>query len=769
MPRIKNPNIKDKEPIKIDGFVTWSDEEGLKTAIASAGKAISSVQPIMRDSASIDFAFRDGDSTIRPGFDREDYEFFRPNESIPVHLNAITYACMRMYNKVGIIKNTVDTMSDFTAQGIKIVHPKPGVQAFFQNWFEQVGGPQVSERFSNYFYRAGNAIAQRTTAKLVARVEEDLRRGWARARAANDNSTYDIRPEPSDKAPRRTIPWSYSFFNPAAVKVIGGEIAMFAGKPAYGLSIPTTLSNTIKNPKTDLEKQAVASLPSYVIDAVRKGNKYVTLDQSRLIAAHYKKDDWEPWAMPLTYAVMDDLILLQKMKLADLAALDGAISHIRIWKLGSLDHKIFPTPASVEKLSEILQHAGGGGSMDFIWGPELSIEETKTDIQSFLGIKKYEPVLTNIYAGLGIPRSLTGTGGGFTSDFLSLKTLIERLNYGRDALIKFWNREIKIVQQAMRFAEPAQIEFKHMVLADEAAQHQLLINLLDRDVISLERIREHFGFVPDVEDSTIRREYKKRGSKKVPPKVSPYHDAHPELTLEKIFAQTGAVTPSEVGLELDARTEDEVTPLDLKKQGVDLQKDQHQHNKRINNLKIKNDHNLKLQQQKDGTSLKRLTIKQGNNVDESLPGTPGQGRPKNSKDTGPRKQRRVLPRSSADFLSVEVWATKAQRALAEEVHPVYLKKCKKENMRQLTTAEVEDVEHLKFALLCNMEPFTKINTNTVAQLLRTPLQKYSEVEDYWKGCVATHMEKTGAMPTIDEFHQIQSYVYALAKADLNEK
>jgi hypothetical protein len=57
----------------------------------------------------------------------------------------------------------------------------------------------------------------------------------------------------------------------------------------------------------------------------------------------------------------------------------------------------------------------GGGVMDLVWGPEIDLVETKTDVHHFLGQTKYEPVLTAIYAGLGIPPTLTGASAGAAS------------------------------------------------------------------------------------------------------------------------------------------------------------------------------------------------------------------------------------------------------------------------------------------------------------------------------------------------------------------
>jgi hypothetical protein len=132
----------------------------------------------------------------------------------------------------------------------------------------------------------------------------------------------------------------------------------------------------------------------------------------------------------------------EKMKLADLAALDGAISQIRLWRVGSLDHKIIPKQDVIKKLRDILASNTGGGTMDLIWGPELDFKESQSQVYKFLGSEKYQPVLTSIYAGLGIPPTLTGasTGGGYTNNYVSLKTLIERLEYGRQLLTQFWQK-----------------------------------------------------------------------------------------------------------------------------------------------------------------------------------------------------------------------------------------------------------------------------------------------------------------------------------------
>ena len=89
----------------------------------------------------------------------------------------------------------------------------------------------------------------------------------------------------------------------------------------------------------------------------------------------------------------------------------------------ALDHKIIPTAAATKRLRNQLASHVGGGTMDFVWGPELQFKESSSQVYKFLGEAKYQPVLTSIYAGLGIPPTLTGasTSGGYSNNFRVFK------------------------------------------------------------------------------------------------------------------------------------------------------------------------------------------------------------------------------------------------------------------------------------------------------------------------------------------------------------
>jgi len=347
------------------------------------------------------------------------------------------------------------------------------------------------------------------------------------------------------------------------------------------------------------------------------------------------------------------------------------------------------------------------------------LQEMNTHVYQFLGEAKYVPVLNAIYAGLGIPQTLTGNaqgGSGFTNNFVSLKTLIERLEYGRDVLRAFWEGEMEMIRKARGFRLPAELHFDHPTLSDEAAEKQLLFKLAEGNYISSETLLERFGEKPVIERTRVKNEYKMRKSGRMVRKASPYENPDPEFDFKKIVLQTGQATPSEVGLELEENKKGEVSMLDqqsklqekqmnqdhelAKKQQVvdhELQRDQHEHNKM-----------LKEKKQVDDQKIKRAQIK------IQPKGRPGEGRPSQSKDKQKRKQKNVTVRKSVSSMDLEMWAFDAQKQIYDMVTDAYLTAVSKKNVRSLSALETKGLEDLKFSVFWGTDPYTDISKEYVA-------------------------------------------------------
>jgi hypothetical protein len=664
----QNNSIPNAEPKNPEAYVAWGEDLASKqAAMQSCSDSLDEFTGIQKAEARWrrDFSNLDGNISSRPGLTRFDYDQFRADEAVPTKIKPVIRRAEDIYQRVGLVKNVIDLMGDFAVQGIRLVHKNKRVERFYRKWFQKVRGKDRSERFLNNLYKTGNVVLNRQTGKLNTKVTEQL----YRAVASPDMQISDL---DINNLEKREIPWKYTFIDPVFVEVAAGALSSFVQEKQYQLILPSDLRKTINSPKTDSEREVIAKLPSAIIEAAKTRKPY-PLDKDKTLVFHYKKDDWQTWAYPMIYAIMDDITVIEKLKLADMAALDGAISNIRIFKLGSLEHKIAPTKAATAKLAQILGNNVGGGTMDVVWGPDIELLESNTNVHNFLGEGKYVPHLNAVYAGLGIPPTLTGTFGasGTTNNFISLKTLTQRLQYGRDILVEFWDKEIALVQKAMGFKYPAKIEFDRMDLSNEDAEKALLVQLADRNLISDELLQSRFGFDPDMEKSRLNRENRERKSDRMIQKSGPWHDPQFQNSLKKIALQIGTVTPSQVGLDLPPRKKGEQTALDMK------------------------------QQQKQPTQL-------GNDLPKSLPGQPGEGRPKLSKDTEKRKTKVFSPQTGA---SLAIWASQAQEDIAQILNPIMLEFYQKKNLRSLSSKEYQELEDIKTKTLFCIKPFSKIDSS----------------------------------------------------------
>ena len=322
-----------------------------------------------------------------------------------------------------------------------------------------------------------------------------------------------------------------------------------------------------------------------------------------------------------------------------------------------------------------------------------------------------------IYACLGIPPTLTGTFGatGTTNNFISLKTLTERLSYVRNIVLNFWNHQLKIVQQSMGFRFSAQVEFDFMYLDDPAAMTNLLLAMADRNIVSDEFVQRHIKAKPDIEQRRVISENKGRDTKKME-KVSPYHSVDKQHSLEKISLQTGVASPSQVGVELQEKNGDESA--------------------------------LEMRRPKDQSQPDSSPVPEDPNVEEP-------GRPKNSRDTEPRKPKEFKPKNKA---SIELWAKETQDKIAEILNVGILKQFNKKNMRSLTAQEFGQAEKIKFAVLYSLDYLQSVNAEAIQTVLHTKLPNgvLKECEE-WISNAAIDMDRK---LSIKEIRNIRASFYA---------
>lgn len=668
--------IKNNVSVPIaDCYKTWDTEEEKAVAMKGLSDGLNESVAIAR---TRDFSNLLPNISSRPGMTRQDYEYFRPDEAIPGRNKDIITNVESVYQRNGLIRNIIDLMGDFASQGIRIAHPNKGKERLLNEWWERVEGNKVSERICNLLYRHANVYIRYYTAKI--RDEKKIKV------VASPDQVGLLNYGDLEK---KEIPFKYVFLDPTTVEPIGGPLSSFVNKPVYGIRLSEQMRNIIKSPKTEDERKIVNELPQDILDAANNSG-IIPMPMERVIYLSYKKDDWNRLATPMIYSILDDIILFEKLKLADLCALDGAVSKIRIFKLGNMQNKISPQQAAFAKLAEMLQNNVSGGTMDIVWGPDIEIIETDSEGFKVLGEDKYKACLNNIYAAMGIPPTLTGTYGaaGTTNNFISLKTLTERLEYGRDILTQFWSQQLALVCKSLDIRLPAQIEYDRPILANEDTEKTLLMSMADRNIISDELLRRRIGTNDKMETIRLKREERDRTNngrvQKAGPWYDPQADSKHDKELKKLALQSGQSAPSEVGMELKPKKPGESRLIDKQ---------------------------IKMKKQSVAPSGKK-----------KKKGQPGQGRPKMKKDSKKRKTKTVRPRTRG---TVEFWAKEAQNTISEIVNKMILTNYNKKNMRSLTDEQAKNAETIKFGVLCNIEPFVEVNDETIQASLSSPLPAYA--------------------------------------------
>jgi len=653
--------------------------------------------------------------SIKSDYNSSDYFFYRQGEQVPDDPKQSMYLCNLAYRRVGILKSTLDIMADFVSGGVKIVHKNKKIEKFYEAWANHVKFDNLCERFANYLFRLGTVFPYRVYGTIPVLKEKE----W--------NKIYSKTIDDMPIVEKRRIPVSYSFLNPIDVEAMNGQYATFNIEPSFRLKLHRMNTYAVNqlflqdNNRRVLDKNIVTDIPSNIIEAIKNRKNFIDLDKDNLSVYYYKKDNWEIWPFPMIHAILSDLIHLDKLNLADRSALDGAISNIRLWRLGVLTDNpqttILPQPAAINKLRNILANNVGGGTIDLVWGPELDFKESNTQVHNFLGSEKYNHVMSCIYSGLGIPPVLSGKdSGGFNNNYISMRILVERLKYGRRILKEFLMKEFKIINKAMGFNIMPKIQFTNMNIGDESTEKKLLIDLMDRDIISSEAVLDRFDFFDDVERAKIKRNMRMRG-KTIPSKASPYHNPQTEHELKKIILQSGGVAPSEVGLKLLPREDGEHTALEQR-------------------IKLAN--------------TKQFTPKNS------------EGRPKGKTDSKPRQQRKDKVRTTASqFITSFIWANDALKRIGDIMYPALCDILKHKNLREFTNNEFDEYETNKFAILSQCKSNTEVTSEVVYNILDMSPKPSVQIMKSYNKLLDRFIKLNNRKPTVDEDRQIKASSYSL--------
>lgn len=460
----------------------------------------------------------------------------------------IAYA-MEAYKGFGVVKNVIDLMCNFASEGIKIIHKAPRIQAFYRHWWEAIDGEGRVKDILRAYYKTSNVHIYTTMGKIDGFSYRKMKsaRGAEYDSQTTDTDVLDtndpaspkrkefVDKERSDPLADKEIPWRYTILNPLQMDLRGSK---YFGQSEW-VFIPdeetkTEIKNRTATTSVDVLDDTEVNLPPEFTQLTQDGNAIV-LDQAKLWVMHYMKDDHEDWADPMIWPVMNDILYKQQLRAMDMSVANSVINAITIFKLGDIANGFIADAKHFNKLSEMLRTPTY--SHNIVWNDAIKMESNYPPIEKILSIDKYKSVDRDILAGLGIPGILIGgsEGGSYSNAFLQVRTLLERLEEGRREVLKWINSQLRMIAEIMGHRQIPVVKFGQMSLKDEQAEKALILQLLDRNIISAERVHEVFDIETDIELERMRREKKIIDEEDIMTKFGPFKDPMNMLDQEEMM------------------------------------------------------------------------------------------------------------------------------------------------------------------------------------------------------------------------------------------
>lgn len=387
-------------------------------------------------------------------------------------INWVIYLCQKAYWNFSVFRNIIDAMTDFSVSNIYYRGGNAKSRKFFQDLQDTVGLLGFQEKFFTEFYRSANDFIYRFES-----IPSDNDLGKLNKRFGT-NAAQGVK-----------LPSRYIILNPCDISVqanIAFANAMMFFKRLNGYEIHR-LRFAAQNPdKANKEEiDFLNSLPKITQDQIKAGAGaiIVPLDPDILYAVFYKKQDYEPLAVPMGWPVLRDIEWKAEMKAIDMAVSRTMNNVILLIKMGyeTKDGEYMVDQQAINSMQQLFQSESVGKTLVADFTTEASF--VIPAIGDFLDPSKYQIVNEDIKQGLNY--ILAGTGEKFANQHIQVKLFIERLRQAREAFLTgFWIPEIKRLSKAMGFKSYPTPYFEDIDLKDEDSFSRIVVQLTQLGILT---------------------------------------------------------------------------------------------------------------------------------------------------------------------------------------------------------------------------------------------------------------------------------------------
>jgi hypothetical protein len=340
---------------------------------------------------------------------------------------------------------------------------------FFETLFGRINIDDLQSRFFREYYRSGNVFIYRFNAKME------------KSDAFKINQTFGL----SEANENIEIPSQYIILNPSDIQ-LQGSIAFSRG--VYYKVVTDYELQILRNPQTDEQREVFESLPEetkkLIKDTKNTGMAAVTipLNTDRLVAVFYKKQDYEPFAVPMGYPVLEDINWKQEMKQMDMAVARTTNQAILLITMGTKPEEGGVNQKNLMAMQKLFENESVGRVLisDYTTDAKFVIP----DIGNILDPKKYDVVNQDIQMGLN---NILLSDEKFANTSIKVQVFMERLKQGRRVFLEnFLMPEIRRVSKEMGFKNYPDAHFEEVDLRDTSVYSRIYSRLIELGVLTAE-------------------------------------------------------------------------------------------------------------------------------------------------------------------------------------------------------------------------------------------------------------------------------------------
>jgi hypothetical protein len=377
--------------------------------------------------------------------------------------------CQKAYANVPIFRNTIDMMSEFANAELYLEEGNATSRNFFEKLLDRIKIWDLKDQYFREYYRSGNVFLYRVDGKF----------------SLDDYKKFSQ--NVSDGPSLNKFPLKYIVLNP--FEIVAKRSTVFSTKDgAYAKILSEFDMERLANPKNDYDQAVFDALDPEVQKQIKEGGYFkdglkINLKNDRICYSFYKKQDYEPFAIPFGYPVLEDINAKLEMKKMDQAIMRTVENVILMITMGAEPDKGGINPNNVRAMQKLFQNESVGRVLvsDYTTKADFVIP----DINKVVGPGKYEVINKDIKEGL---QNIILNDDKYNGAQIKARVFLDRLKEAREAFIQdFLQPEIRRIAKDLGFRSCPTVKFKDIDLRDEVQLMRVATRLMELGIMTAEQ------------------------------------------------------------------------------------------------------------------------------------------------------------------------------------------------------------------------------------------------------------------------------------------